>query len=81
MENITKEKAEELLGDLVCEKGLACVNYSFEELCKAKDIGEKSFLVCLDENVQCSFSMFPGEDNPYWCLCPVRMFIKREYNK
>ncbi|MFC2015298.1 hypothetical protein ACFLUP_04865 [Chloroflexota bacterium] len=81
MEIRTKEQVEKLLGDLVCEKGLACIKYPFEELCNAKDIGEKSFLVCLDEDSQCSFSTFPGEENPYWCQCPVRMFIKREYNR
>ena len=81
MNNITLEQAKELLGDMTCNHGLSCVNHGFEELCNAKDIGDKSYLVCLEEDVQCSFSSFSEEEDPWWCACPVRMFIKREYNR
>jgi len=81
MEQLTREKVKNLLGDMVCNKDLRCVEQGYDELCRAKDIGDKSFLVCLDEDSECSFTSFPGESDHWWCKCPVRMFIKREYDR
>ncbi len=81
MEQLTREQVKNLLGDLVCNKGLRCVENGFDELCKAKDIGDKSFLVCLEEDGECSLTTFPGEDQHRWCRCPVRFFIKKEFNR
>ena len=81
MTNITKEDVRNLLGDLTCSSGLACIEHGLKQLCKAKDIGHESYLVCLDLERQCSFTTFSEEEEHYWCTCPVRMHIKRTYNR
>ena len=81
MEKLNKEYIQQILGDSECQSGLRCVESGLEELCKAKDIGLKSYLVCLEEDEQCSFALTTFGDENWWCKCPARMYIAREYNK
>ncbi len=84
MEKLTKEFVEQILGDKTCESGLICIESDFDELCKVMDIGMKSYMVCLEEDTNCSFAITPfrhDNDDNWWCTCPVRMHISKEYNK
>ncbi len=79
MEQLDIEKAKQILGNLKCERGLNCVNSGLEGICKARDIGLKTFLVCLEEDPSCIFSLsFGGE---FFCKCPVRVYIGKELGK
>jgi len=50
-----------------------------ENLCKAKDVGAESFLICLDEKaLTCKFiSVKRG----YICECPLRIYISKKFGK
>ncbi len=80
MEQLNMEKAKQILGDLKCGKGLKCVNSGLQGICKAKDIGLKSFLECLEENpYECPFSVSFGRS--YFCQCPLRVYIAKKLKK
>lgn len=84
MERLTKELVGNILAGKECKSGLVCIGADIEELCKVMDIGMKSYMVCLEKDTKCAFAITPftydNNDN-WWCTCPVRMHIAREYNK
>jgi hypothetical protein len=49
MEESTKRELEELIGQIKCPKDFVCYRSGLKELCKAEDIGMKSYLKCLEE--------------------------------
>ena len=84
MEKLTRERVEQILGDRACESELTCIDQDPEEMCRVMDIGQASYMICLEEDAKCSFSVTPfseGNDENWWCTCPVRMYIAREYTK
>jgi hypothetical protein len=51
---------------------------SINDLCKARDIGLESFLICLEENSQkCTFSVYFGA--VHFCQCPLRAYIANKH--
>ena len=73
-----KKKIEEIIGGLKCSKGFTCAQSGFEGLCKARDIGLKSVLLCLEENPEaCEFALYSGAwpDGHFCCQCPVRVHL------
>jgi hypothetical protein len=75
-----KPKLDEIIGGLQCPVNFRCYKSKYKDLCKAQDIGMESFLVCLDKNPQkCKFSFSFGFK--YFCKCPLRVFIAKEFKR
>ena len=54
-----------------------CISGDISKLCKVKDTGLDSYVVCLEENHKCgNYEEFGGG---YFCKCPVRIHIARNY--
>ena len=73
-----KKRIEEIIGGLKCSKGFICAESGFERLCKARDIGLKSALLCYEENPEaCEFALYSGAwpDGRFFCQCPVRVHL------
>jgi hypothetical protein len=80
MRKSPREQIEEILDGLQCPKGYVCYTSGRENLCRAKDIGLESFLVCLERiPSECRFSVCFGDI--YFCQCPLRVYIARKVTK
>jgi hypothetical protein len=80
MEKSHKKKIEEIIGNIKCPKDFKCYESRFKDLCKAKDLGMDSFLLCLDKKSKdCAFMMFLGSS--FFCRCPLRICIAKELKK
>ena len=80
MDEQDRKALEEIIGGLFCPKDFLCYRSNLDSLCKAKDIGMKSFLVCLEENPQgCKFSIDGGDY--FFCECPIRTYIAKKFSK
>ena len=78
MEQTYEKEIEEIIGQTACPKGFACHRSAFEVLCKAKDIGVESFVVCLEEEpFECKFSLPFGYS--YYCRCPLRVYVAKKF--
>jgi hypothetical protein len=62
-----------------CSKDFQCYESKFKDLCRAEDIGLKSFLLCQEENRDCNFAIFFIDE--YLCKCPLRVYIAKELKK
>lgn len=57
-----KQKIEQIIDGLKCPKDFRCAQSGFERLCKARDIGMKSLLLCFDEkSAKCEFALSFGD--------------------
>jgi len=74
-----KTKIKKIINTIECSKNFKCYGSKFKELCKAKDIGLKSFLLCLEEDHQCDFTIFFIDE--YLCKCPLRVYVAKELKK
>ena len=75
-----KRELEQIIGGLECPENFKCYKMGFENLCKAKDIGLESHLLCLEENsFECKFSVAFGRS--YFCHCPLRVFLTKKLKK
>lgn len=74
------ERIQKIIGKMKCPKEFACVESGFALLCKAKDIGDKNFLDCLDpEPKKCVFAV--SFESTFYCQCPLRKYIKKNLHK
>ncbi len=80
MEPDLKKEIEEIIGQMQCPKDFQCYKSGFKDLCKAKAIGLRSFLQCLEENPQNCLFLLAIADSHY-CDCPLRMYIARKLRK
>ncbi len=79
MEGDYKKEIEKIISQFKCPKDFKCYKSGFDVLCKAKEIGLKSFLYCLEENpADCPFSRTFGRS--YFCQCPLRIYIAKKLN-
>lgn len=83
-ENLMKQEIgkeiREIMGEMQCSKNFKCSSYGLKKLCKAKDIGKKKHLVCLESDpTDCEFSI--DSVSEYFCSCPLRIFIARKLGK
>jgi hypothetical protein len=74
-----QKKIKKIIKTIQCSKDFKCYQSKFKDLCKAKDIGLKSFLLCLEENHDCNFSIYFIDE--YLCKCPLRVFAAKEMKK
>ena len=72
-------KIKKIIKKIECAKNFQCYESKFKDLSRTKDIGLKSFLLCLEENHDCNFSIFFIDE--YLCKCPLRVFIAKELKK
>jgi len=80
MEESTKRKLEEIIGQMKCPKDFVCYKSGLKTLCKAEDVGMKSYLKCLEENPgECTFSL--GYAESHYCTCPLRRYIAKKEGK
>ena len=71
-----KKKIEEIIDGLKCPKDFRCAQSGFELLCKARDIGMKDYLDCLEEKpAGCKFALSFGDG--YFCQCPLRVYLAK----
>ena len=77
MEQLDIEHVKKVLGDHRCNKNLKCARGGLAELCKAREIGSDLFMVCLEEDPNCSFTISFGHG--FMCKCPVRVYLSKEF--
>jgi hypothetical protein len=71
---------EEIIEGLTCPKDFICYKSEFKKLCRVKDIGMESFLICSKNNLlECRFSIYFGD--LYFCQCPLRFYIAKNLKK
>ncbi len=77
MQNHIQKQIEELISRFKYPEDFECYKVGVGTLCKAKDIGLASHLICLEKNPnKCNFSLpFGGQ---YFCKCELRVFIAKE---
>jgi len=74
-----ESRQKKIIKTIQCSKDFKCYESKFKDLCKAKDIGLKSFLLCLEETHDCNFSIYFIDE--YLCKCPLRVFAAKEMKK
>ena len=80
MEESSKKKIEEIIGQIECPKDFICYKSELKILCKAEDVGMESFLKCLEDNPrECVFSL--GYAESHYCTCPLRRYIAKKAGK
>jgi len=80
MDDEVRKKIDRLMAGMQCPKGFSCSERGFARLCKAKDIGLESFLVCLEERPEaCPFALSFGDS--YLCQCSLRVYLSKELKK
>ena len=80
MEQDHSKAIEEIISHLKCPKDFICKKSGFKVLCKARDIGIQSFLLCLEEDPpKCKFSL--ALEREYICECPVRIYVAKKLGK
>jgi hypothetical protein len=69
MEGDHKKELEKIIDGVQCPKDFQCCMSGLKDLCKAKSVGDASFLVCLEEHPkECRFVSL--ELRGYICHCP-----------
>jgi hypothetical protein len=67
---------EDIMCTMKCPKEFVCYTSGFKKLCRARDIGLKSFVACLARDpLDCKFSIHFGEI--FFCQCPLRIYISK----
>ncbi len=62
-----------------CRRDFQCYKSDFTKLCSVILIGQGELIECLDSaRKSCSTSMPFGRS--FFCLCPLRTYIAREFN-
>jgi hypothetical protein len=80
MEHDFKNEIEKIISQIECPKDFRCYMQGFENLCKAKDVGLASHLVCCEEHPpECRFSWDCGP--AFYCTCPVRVYIAKKLRR
>jgi hypothetical protein len=80
MEQRYEKEIEEIIGQTACPKDFACHKSAFDVLCKAKDVGLASYVMCLENSANgCKFSVSYGDS--YYCRCPVRVYVAKNFGK
>ena len=75
-----KGQIEEAMREVEYSKAFECYQSGVAHLGNTQGLGSSGFLECLVEDSQnCQFSL-PFE-NPAACLCPIRIYIVREFTK
>jgi hypothetical protein len=80
MEQAIQQQIDEIRKRMKCSKEFQCAKSGFKKLCRAKDVGLKLHLLCLEEtSALCDFSLELEEK--YYCGCPLRVYLTKSLNK
>jgi hypothetical protein len=80
MESAIQEDIEKMIGGLQCPKEFSCYTSGSKNLCKTRDIGLESFVVCLiNDPLTCRFSLQFG--GLVFCQCKLRVYIAKNLRK
>jgi hypothetical protein len=80
MEDSTKRRLREIIGQMKRPKDFICYKSGFKILCKAADVGMQFYLKCLEEKPSdCAFSL--GYAESHYCSCPLRCYIAKKGGK
>ena len=75
-----KREIQEIMTKMRCPEDFRCYTSGFERLCKARDIGLKLYLQCLEEQPnECNFSFHCGDE--FYCSCPLRVYLAKKVRK
>ena len=75
-----KKEIRNLIGNLECLLDFECLKSGVEKACKAKDVGLKEYLECLEDDAShCSFLVSYG--SVYFCSCPLRVHVCKKLGK
>jgi len=78
MDKQSREEIRKILDGLQCPKDFACYTSGLKNFCEAMDIGLQAFLLCLESSSkECKFSV--GYGDKYFCQCPLRVYIAKNY--
>ena len=78
MDGIHKEAITEIIDGLECSKGFVCYTSRLKKLCRARDIGLGSYIVCLEKvPEECNFFAVVFGDK-HLCQCPLRIYIAKK---
>ncbi|MDW7773004.1 MAG: hypothetical protein SCH71_08955 [Desulfobulbaceae bacterium] len=74
------DKIKEIIGQINCPKGYRCVAAGLVRLCRAMDVGKKTYLECLEKDIKdCPFSVrFAGA---IYCKCPLRIYLEKNLRR
>ena len=80
MEKIVLKHVDEIKKRMQCRKGFQCAESGFTKLCRAKDVGLKRYLLCLEYAPSlCDFALLI--DKKYYCSCPLRVYLTKNLRK
>jgi hypothetical protein len=75
MDKELKREIEKLLKN--CPKGCKCRQRGIEDLCRVRDVGLETFVLCLEKNsIHCVHRIVFGRAN--YCSCPPRVYIAKQ---
>ncbi len=75
-----KNKIEEIVAGIKCDKDFECYKSNFTHVGKAKDIGLDSFVECQTEKPEdCKYALSFGYS--YLCQCPLRVYASKVLHK
>ncbi|MBW2601800.1 MAG: hypothetical protein JRD47_07740 [Deltaproteobacteria bacterium] len=79
MDEAQKKEIEKIIRHFECPKDFKCYKSGFENLCKAKRVGDGLFLLCLEKHPKkCGFV---SVERGYICKCPLRIHIAKKLKK
>lgn len=62
-----------------CNKQIKCIDTNFQEVAPVKNIAASELLECYTDKAKgCKFALPFG--GTYFCRCPVRAFLLKEFN-
>ncbi len=77
MDEAITRQVNEIMKRMTCRKGFKCAASGFENLCRAKDIGLKRHLQCLELMPSlCEYSL--ELDKKFFCACPLRIYLTKK---
>ena len=80
LEKTVDIQIQEMKSACSCAKDFSCYKSNFRNLCKAKDIGLESLIICLERDpLGCKFAILFGGVS--FCTCPIRIYIARNLKK
>lgn len=80
MDKEHKRQIEEIISTRECPKDFVCYKSGFEKLSKVEIIGDAKLVECLEKRAQaCEFG-FPFEHG-FFCKCPLRCYIAKNFHK
>ena len=76
-----EREIEEIIKAVECQKDFECFKSGFEKVSKVEIMAGGKLIECLEENRQlCRLGFAFGAETTF-CICPLRSYIARNFNK